>query len=124
VAATSQGTTFPVTVVLAHENPDIRSGMAAQVAFKFESAGKKERIIVPPVAVSEDRKGRFVFIVEPEKPGFGIVHRRNVTVGELSDEGLEILEGLFDGDLLVTAGVTQIVDGQEVKLPKTEGSRP
>ncbi len=124
VAATSQRTTFPVTVVLNKKNPDIRSGMAAQVAFKFGSGGTKEKVVVPPVAVSEDRKGRFVFVVEPEEPGFGIVHRREVAVGELSDEGLEILSGLSDGELLVTAGVTQITDEQKVRLPEAGGTQP
>jgi RND family efflux transporter MFP subunit len=124
VAATSQGTTFPVTVVLNQKNPDIRSGMAAQVAFEFKSGEEKERILVPPVAVGEDRKGRFVFVVEGEEPGFGIVHRREVIVGELSDDGLEIKDGLADGEWLVTAGVTQITDGQKVRLPKGEGQVP
>jgi len=123
VATISQKTTYPVTIVLNQKNADIRSGMAAQVGFKFESKTKKERILVPPAAVSEDRNGRFVFIVTPDEAGCGIVHRREVTVGELSDEGLEILNGLSDGDLLVTAGVTQLIDGQKVKLPKNERGR-
>jgi multidrug efflux pump subunit AcrA (membrane-fusion protein) len=74
--------------------------------------------------VGEDRNGRYVFVLEAEEPGFGIVHRREVTVGELSDEGLEIKDGLADGEWLVTAGVTQITDGQRVRLPIGEGKTP
>jgi hypothetical protein len=43
-------------------------------------------------------------------------------VGELTAEGLVVLEGLGDGDLLVTAGVTRIQDGMRVKVPANPGS--
>ena len=43
--------------------------------------------------------------------------------GELREEGLEILEGVSDGDLLVIAGISKIVDGMKVKLlPSAERS--
>ena len=35
-------------------------------------------------------------------------------------EGLEIIEGLSDGELVVTAGVSRIVDGQKVRLLETK----
>ena len=74
--------------------------------------------MVPTVAVLEDRQGRFVFVVRPqsEETEFGIIHRRAVTVGELTTDGLEILQGLKDRDKVVTAGVSRIVDGQKVRL--------
>ena len=90
--------------------------MAAEVSFRFETADARERIIVPAVSVAEDQKGRFVFLVEPTEEGLGVVRRREVAIGELTSEGLEILKGVQDGDLVVTAGVTRLVDGQKVKL--------
>jgi RND family efflux transporter MFP subunit len=118
VAATGMVTTFPVTVRLRENDPDIRPGMAAVVSFAFESGDQRERYMVPTVAVGEDRDGRYVYVVEPaqDEPGFGIARRRRVTVGELTADGLEIFEGLSDGDLVITAGVSLIVDGQKVKI--------
>lgn len=118
VAATGIGTTFPVTVRLDEEDPEIRSGMAAIVACRFESKDERERFIVPSHAVLEDREGRFVYVVEPipEESGYGTIHRRSVNVGDLIPEGIEIFEGLSDGDLVVTAGVSQINDNQKVKI--------
>ena len=83
-----------------------------------ESGDERERFIVPSQAVAEDRQGRFVFVVEPiaEEAGFGTVLRKSVTVGELTAEGIQIFEGLADGDLLVTAGVSRIVEGQKVRI--------
>ncbi len=116
VAATGVGATFPVTVLLDEADPDIRSGMAAEVSFRFESDDRRERFIVPAFAVGEDRDGRFVFIVEPGEEGRGIVRRRAVEAGELTTEGMVIFEGLSDGDLLITAGVSRIQDGLTVRL--------
>lgn len=116
VATTDFATTYPVTVRLAGADPEIRSGMAAEVAFRFESADRRERMIVPGVAVAEDRQGRFVFVVEPTSGDTAVVKRVNVKIGELHADGIEIFEGLRDGDLVVTAGVSKIHDGQRVKL--------
>ncbi|MCP5117017.1 MAG: efflux RND transporter periplasmic adaptor subunit, partial [bacterium] len=61
-------------------------------------------------------QGRYVFTIERTGDALGTVHRQPVSVGELVSEGLEIVEGLEDGDLVVTAGVTQIAEGRQVKL--------
>lgn len=116
VSATGMATTFPVTARLKETDPGIRPGMAAEISFSFESTGDTDRISVPPVAVGEDRDGRFVFIVKDVTDEIGTAARVAVRVGELTNDGLEITEGLEDGDLLVTAGVNKLVDGQQVKL--------
>ena len=43
--------------------------------------------------------------------------RRPVTVGELTGQGFEILDGLFDEELVVTAGVSRIRDSLRVRIP-------
>ncbi len=123
VATTDMATTYPVTVRLDRSDPDIRPGMAATVAFVFEAEGPRGRFFVPPVAVGEDREGRFVFVVSPTESGFGVVHRRAVKVGEITGRGLEILEGLSDGELVVIAGVSRIQDGLKVKVLEIAGGQ-
>lgn len=116
VASTGFETAFPVIVRFNEATDEVRPGMAAEVSFQFETSDARERIIVPAVSVAEDQMGRFVFVVEPTGEGLGLVRRKEVTVGELTSDGLEILKGVQDGDLVVTAGVTRLVDGQKVKL--------
>ncbi len=127
VAATGAGATFPVKVQLAADDSSVRSGMAASVAFRFESGDGEDHIFVPPVAVGEDRDGRFVFVLERatgegEDGALATAHRRPVEIGDLAPEGIEIEDGLADGDLLVTAGVRRIQDGQTVKLLADAGA--
>ena len=116
VSSTGMATTFPVIVRLDRGDQAVRPGMAADVELSFGQSGGREHLYVPAVSVAEDRQGRYVYVVVPMEEGFGQVGRRAVGVGELSSTGLEILDGLKDGELVVTAGVSRIVDGQKVRL--------
>jgi len=61
-----------------------------------------------------------VFLAEPEGEGRAVVRRRPVIIGDLSTDGerdlIEVLDGLEDGDLIVTAGVRRLEDGRKVRL--------
>lgn len=116
VASTGFATTFPVTVRLEATDTRLRPGMSAEVSIPFETASAVEGVIVPSVAVGEDHLGRYVFVVEPGDGDTGVARRREVVVGELTDEGMEIRRGVEAGELVITAGVSRIVDGQKVRL--------
>ena len=116
ITTSGASTTFPVTVRMEENEKDIRPGMSADVRFRFESRDTRARIIVPLKAVTEDHRGLFVYLVQPEEEGFGVVHRQKVVKGELSERGIEILEGLSEGELIVTAGLSRITDGLRVRL--------
>ena len=116
VMSTTLATMFPVTVQLIRAEPDVRAGMAAAVVFSFAAEDSRARFVLPSQSVVEDRGGRFVYIVETTEPGIGTIRRQPVTVGALTGEGLEVLEGLEDGDRVVIAGMSQITDGLEVKV--------
>lgn len=116
VASGRTGTTFPVTVQLKQRVPGFRSGLASEVMFRFEGRKGEARILVPSVAVGEDREGRYVYVLEEAIEGLARVKRTPVVIGELSAEGLEIVDGLADGTRIVTAGVRRIHEGQQVRL--------
>ncbi len=113
-AAVGTATTFPVVVRLASADPDIRSGMAAEVGFRFAPSAGADRLVIPAVAVGEDREGTYVFVLVEDGEGAGIVRRRAVAVGGLSDRGIEVLDGVHIGDRVVTAGVRRLSDGERV----------
>jgi RND family efflux transporter MFP subunit len=117
-ASVGSATTYPVVVRLEEVGPEVRPGMAAEITLRFFEGGDGEaavgdRIFLPPVAVGEDRDGRFVFLLDEAA---GRVNRRSVTVGELTAQGLEVLEGVEPGDKVVTAGVRRLTDGDAVRV--------
>ncbi len=115
---TSAASTYPVSVLLDQESEMLRPGMPAEVSFAFgdgNGAGNG-KILVPASAVAEDSQGRFVYLLEmgPEE-GFATVHRHPVAVGELTGAGLEILDGLEEGQFIVTSGISMISDQMKVR---------
>ena len=116
--------TFPVRLKLTEADPRIRSGLAAEVEMDVATGegGEDGELVVPAVAIGEDRDGRFAWVVVPSQtePGVGVVQRREVTIGDLQTDGLGVTEGLEPGDRLVVAGISYLEDGQRVRLSEEE----
>jgi RND family efflux transporter MFP subunit len=124
VSSAGGATTFPVTVRLSEGEKQVRAGMTADVTFVFASTTEGPMYSLPISAVGEDREGRFVFMLQNEGDGLGTVHRSPVEVGEILSDGIEILSGVEPGNLVVTAGVSRIYDGLQVRVPERPGSEP
>ena len=120
--ATGDSTTFPVTLTLESPPDNIRSNLAAEVTFSFEDQQSDgDTIYVAPVAVGQDELGTFVYVLEAtEEIGVGVLERRGVNTGELSQLGLEVLNGLRDGDRVVIAGRATARAGMRVLDPKPD----
>jgi len=84
-------------------------------------------MLIPFVAVGEDRGGNYVFVLEPAAgggadqqaadDGYYVARRRDVTIDTMPNvEGIPVLDGLVEGELIATAGVRRLVDGQIVTL--------
>ncbi len=116
IGVASGGTTFPVTVQLTGDCPQIRSGMASDVTFFGSEEAEYRGIIVPTVSVGEDETGHYVYVLETDEQDRWFVRRRSVEVGEPTHGGLSVLDGLVEGELVVTAGVRRIENGMQVKL--------
>jgi RND family efflux transporter MFP subunit len=111
-------TTYPVELEIENPVDQIRPGMAARVTFDF-SPQKEEganKIVVPIKAVGEDGNGNFVFLIETEDNQTGIVRKQTIKIGEITSKGFEVESGLETGQLIATAGLQSLLDGQKVKL--------
>ncbi len=122
VTSAAGSAAFPVVVKITDRDPSLRSGLAADVTFQFDSAASNGGGFVLPVnAVINDPSGTFVFVAESaETDGEALVRRRAVTLGELSQSGIEVVEGLRIGDRVITAGISVIREGQRVLIPATD----
>ena len=122
VASGAGSAAFPVVIQITATHPDLRSGLAADVTFRFPlGAAGGDGVVLPVTAVIRGADGTFVYIAEPDgDSGEALVRQRAVTLGELTQSGIEVVEGLQTGDRVVTAGITVIRDGQRVLIPATD----
>ncbi len=118
--------TFAVTFSMENDGAyNILPGMSATVRGKPPSdrAASDGVFQVPAHAVLEDNDGRYLFTVESAADGHSVVQRRAVETGRLSQLGLEITSGLSEGDRIVTAGMSKMRPGLEVRLTTEAAGR-
>jgi len=100
--------TFGVEVTVNNPNLKVRPGMYGRVTLNF---GAVNNIVVPDATVQKQSgaNDKYVFIVES-----GIAKYRRVELGQRVGNDYEILSGLNDGDVVVTAGQSRLIDGSLV----------
>ncbi|MCT4553880.1 MAG: efflux RND transporter periplasmic adaptor subunit [Pelagimonas sp.] len=92
------------------EGAVILPGMIAEITTSTPIAGS--RIEVPLSAVSALPDGApFVWLVSETRR----VTAHPVVLGEAAATGITVLQGLSTGDMVVSAGVSQLVEGQEIR---------
>jgi RND family efflux transporter MFP subunit len=114
---------FPIVLELRGSHPLLKAGMAVEAAIEFPLM-VEEGFPIPLSAVIKD--GKSGSPAGPDKPStMGVyvfdrasstVQRREVTVGGVRENSLIVIDGLQAGDLVASAGVSFLQDGQEVKL--------
>jgi len=115
--ADRQTQTFPVTLNLNRvPQAQLLPGMTAAVSWHTADVngdGHGLAFVVPLASVVTDSAGQsFVWRVAPNTSR---VSRVVVTTGALTDNGMEVLEGLDVGDRILAAGANFVTDGQLVR---------
>lgn len=111
--------TYPVTLIM--DQPDevvILPGMAGNaypVVKNNLTTESGAALTIPVTAVfspTPDGKS-YVWTIHPDTQ---TVSRHAVSLGELTNTGIPVIEGLKAGDWVVTAGVSYLHEGQQVKI--------
>ncbi len=123
-----RGNAFPVTVELAQTSEDIRPGMTAQVTFNYGEAAEANIYLIPITALDVRIPVDNEVSLNNEVPVFvleeGVAQRRTLTLRDIRGNKLEVIDGLNPGDVVITAGVPFIKDGQKVKAWKPTYNLP
>ena len=94
--ATRNSNNVPVVaaqITLKNPNSSVILGVEANNVIEIGTA--KDAIVLPYEYVNTDTDGDFVYVVED-----GLIHRRPITVGLMSESMIEITEGLSAGELV------------------------
>jgi multidrug efflux pump subunit AcrA (membrane-fusion protein) len=82
----------------------------AQVQLKSSDTGV---LLLPSSALSPTTDGKLsVWIFDPETT---LVHRRMITTGAPTQDGVPVLAGLTSGEQIVVAGAHQLQEGMQVR---------
>ena len=99
------------------EGAVILPGMVANVV--ASTKGASTEVFAPLTAIASSPDGKpFVWLVD----GSGKVSERSVKLGEGRGSHVVITEGLFRGDLVVSAGVSEILEGMTIRPIRQVGN--
>ncbi|HZK60558.1 MAG TPA: efflux RND transporter periplasmic adaptor subunit [Anaerovoracaceae bacterium] len=104
---------FTVEIELKNRNDLLKPGMFARVSMDL---GKVETFVVPAntVLVQEGTNLRYVFVEDNQS-----ARRVDVTIGKRFDDQLEIIsETLKEGNKLITAGQSRLINGDKIEVVK------
>lgn len=104
---------FPVEIEISNNaNNDLKAGMYGTAVFKA-SQQKQALTVVPRNAFVGSVSSNQVFVVEN-----GIAKLKKVTAGRILGDKVEILDGLSDGETVITTGQINLQDGNTVEVIK------
>lgn len=104
--------TFGVKIDIDNGDGDIKPGMIANVIISTE---KVEGIMIPIDSIMDDADASTVFVYNDASKK---VEKREVVVGAVFEDYIQILEGLEDGEEIVVNGQFGLLDGEEVNAKR------
>ncbi|PYN04915.1 MAG: efflux RND transporter periplasmic adaptor subunit [Candidatus Rokuibacteriota bacterium] len=114
--ADRQKATVKVRAAFDKLDPRILPDMGVKLTFLGDERAAPTaagRVLVPRTAVREEGGGAAVFVHRE-----GRLERRAVKLGQARGNEHEVLAGLSDGDQVVTAGINELRDGQNVRVKR------
>lgn len=103
---------FEIDLLFVDEAPQgIRRGQTLRM--RLEIGQPADSLVLANGAFYDDTGGQWVFVVEPDGDE---ALRRSVRFGRRNPEGLEVLDGLRDGDSVITSGYDQMLDFERLQF--------
>ena len=113
-----QVSAFPVVIRLEDSVAGLNAGMSVEVAIEEPLIGGGKGFLLPltvlyPEGGKDLKNVATVFVYDEPSSA---VKKRQISVGGVRDNNLVVTAGVAAGDLVASAGVSYLVDGQKVKL--------
>lgn len=105
--------TFRIEIYIPETGGQIRPNMIARV--RVNDLSLDDRLVVPMNAVQMTDELTFAWVAEETEGGW-VARQREITTGQSYENRLVIEEGLRPGDLLITAGNTDLADGEAISI--------
>ena len=112
IATQADPSTRTFAVRLAFDLPEdvgLLPGMTSRVRGRFNASGS---IYIPLSALASTPEGKGkVWIIDP---GTMTAQAREITLGEMNSDQVQVLSGLLPGEMIATTGATLLAEGMQV----------
>lgn len=110
--------TYAVRIAVAEADADMRLGMTASVLLLESGAGNA--VVLPLTALYQQGTNTALWIVDQTTQTLKLAP---VKVGVFRENTVTIVSGVREGDLVVTAGVHKLTQGQKVRVASAVAAR-
>lgn len=101
--------TLRIRAICEKNYKDLIPGAFANVELSLKQI--EDALMVPSVSIVPELKGQRVYLIKS-----GVVVPQKVELGMRDDRGVQIINGLSEGDTVITSGLLQIRPGAKVKI--------
>lgn len=109
IAQNNQQNTPVVNADITVENPDDNIFIGVEGKANIRTSKSEGTVLVPYEAVNTDMEGDFCYLVKE-----GVIIKQRIVTGISNDVDMEIMEGIAEGDTVVTASNMNLVEGMQV----------
>lgn len=101
--------TFKVTIAIKDESQKLKPGMFGRVRIVYDT--RDNALMIPKEAVMNEDGASSVYVLNDK-----LVFRRNIETGYVNGNNIEVVNGLQDGDSVVTIGQSSLQDSALVQV--------
>lgn len=104
--------TFKVTVIIDEKSSKLKPGMFGRVKIVYDT--RLSTKMIPKVAVMSEDETQSVFVVRDS-----LAYKKIIRTGYVNGRNIEVLEGLEDGEVVVTTGQGSLKDSAKVNVVRS-----
>lgn len=101
--------TFQVDLDLKQDKNMLKANMISYI--KIKDYSNPSIVVIPSNLIQRNNNQNYVYVVDGK-----VAAKRFVTLGQYYDNSVEVLDGLKEGEKLITIGYQDLVEGQPIKF--------
>ena len=106
--------TFKIEIAIPNKEKNIKPNLTARL--KINDYTNKKALLIPQSIISENANGeQYVYLIRNDQENT-IAKKIIVKTGKTQGDIIEILNGLSDGDEIISEGARSVTNGQTVKI--------
>ncbi|MCR9132348.1 MAG: efflux RND transporter periplasmic adaptor subunit [bacterium] len=101
--------TFKVTIYMDQNQDFLRPGMFGRVKIVYDT--RENTKMIPKAAIISEDETQSVFVIKDS-----LAFRKNIRTGYINGTNIEVIDGLEDGEMVVTTGQGSLTDSTKVNI--------